>query len=608
MHRSTTSHFGRVAAVAAAFGLAAALTAVPTRATSADESSPVKMAISIHVEGWRGEDTNREKFEHHRAVLVEIADAAEEESPGAKLTFELNATFVSALHNFGDDFVTEMAARGHGVGVHADVGGTPLPPADFAARLTSMKAAFDDLGVPARHVSGICSASPWVEAAVAAGFEATTGMVAFCLKSLPTGSVPPEYADLLVGCDVPSVCHEQVPTDMEHKAHPWRTSTSADWLTADPEGQLLLIAGESGGGIPCAAEAVAGELTGGGCDLDAADAEGFGTWLDEYAEADDGRPTSFVTAWSVGSVPDMDHARALFRAAADRVASGRVAWATVADIIDAEAADAPVEAEDAGDGHWWITNPTSGARLWTTVVAPDGLDAASPVPAVVLVPGGSADGSTFLDAGSSLPARFLADSGYVAVVFDPDGRGASGGSEDYDGSVHQDGLSEIVRWIATYPGVDPGRVGLVSRSYGVTMATGAITRHPEAGASFLIDWEGPVDRNDTGGCDAAHTGHLAGVADCSDETFWSEREAATFAAGIDVPYVRLQSRTDHAQPDSDSALMMVNTVLGAGSPQVQLNRRTVAAPLVSIPTRMLLADRLDRKLGLVVTDILGALT
>ena len=86
------------------------------------------------------------------------------------------------------------------------------------------------------------------------------------------------------------------------------------------------------------------------------------------------------------------------------------------------------------------------------------------------------------------------------MIFDPDGRGLSVGVEDYDGFIHQDGLAEIIRFSASLPEVDPERIGVISFSYGVTMAAGALARYPDLPVRFLIDMEGPADRNDTGGC------------------------------------------------------------------------------------------------------------
>jgi hypothetical protein len=203
-----------------------------------------------------------------------------------------------------------------------------------------------------------------------------------------------------------------------------------------------------------------------------------------------------------------------------------------------------------------VTNPTSRASLLVQVVHPQGYTTGR-LPALVLIPGGRGDSSGFLKStpGGS-EAQQLANRGFVVVVFDPDGRGKSGGTEDDNGFIHQDGLAEIIRFTAALPEIDAAHIGLVSYSYGVTMATGALARYPDLPILFYLDWEGPANRNDTGGCDADKLGHLQGHP-CDDEVFWSEREASTFILSIDVPYLRLQSRVDHVQPDIDHALLLI---------------------------------------------------
>lgn len=204
----------------------------------------------------------------------------------------------------------------------------------------------------------------------------------------------------------------------------------------------------------------------------------------------------------------------------------------------------------------WVTNPASGASLGVEVAYPV-TTREGRLPALVLVPGGRGDSSGFLkERPGGSDAERLTSQGFAVIVFDPDGRGASSGSEDDNGSVQQDGLAAVIRFAASLPHVDASRLGLVSYSYGVTMAAGALARHPELPVLFFIDWEGPANRDDTGGCNADNLGHLKGHP-CDDESFWSEREASTFMASINVPYQRLQSRIDHVQPDADHAILLM---------------------------------------------------
>lgn len=219
----------------------------------------------------------------------------------------------------------------------------------------------------------------------------------------------------------------------------------------------------------------------------------------------------------------------------------------------------------------FVTNPTSGAFLFVQVYTPS--QSAGQHPVLVLVPGGRGAGS------QSFPppqAQQYADLGFLTVVFDPDGRGRSNGTEDDNGFIHQDGLKAVIEY--ALPSSD-GRVVLLSFSYGVTMATGVLARYPNLPVVFYADWEGPADRNDTGGCDGNHLGHLR-EAGCDNEAFWSQREAATFIKKIDVPYQRVQSEKDHVQPDNDHAILLINnatnTAYGGNgkSPWTRLNDET----------------------------------
>jgi pimeloyl-ACP methyl ester carboxylesterase len=214
---------------------------------------------------------------------------------------------------------------------------------------------------------------------------------------------------------------------------------------------------------------------------------------------------------------------------------------------------APIVEPGPEEETYWVTNPASGARLYVQVLHPQDWSG-EPMPTLVLVPGGTGDSSAFLE---PMPrAQLMADDGFTIVLLDPDGRGKSEGSEDQNGYAHQDGLAAVIRFAATLPEVDEQQIGLVSYSYGVTMAAGALARHDDLPVRFLVDWEGPANRNDTGGCDEAKTGHLQGHP-CDDEDFWREREASTFALNLRLPYQRLQSEEDHAQPDNDHALTMI---------------------------------------------------
>ncbi|MCF6278152.1 MAG: hypothetical protein L3J16_05300 [Anaerolineales bacterium] len=259
-----------------------------------------------------------------------------------------------------------------------------------------------------------------------------------------------------------------------------------------------------------------------------------------------------------------------------------------------ELPDAP-SAEALGGEIHSVVNPASGADLYVAVFYPENWDGQSQLPTLVLVPGGSGNSSSFLRGGAvrSTVGQFN-QAGIVAVVFDPDGRGQSTGTEDYDGFIQQDGLAAVIRRAAAWPGIDPARVGLVTFSFGITMGAGTLARYPDLPIRFLIDWEGPANREDTGGCDASHLGHLQDVASCDDEVFWGEREASTFIGDVRVPYQRLQSQSDHVQPDNAHAVLMINTAVNGGVPWVRLNSEMTNQIYAPDALPALFPDSMDR--------------
>jgi len=216
-------------------------------------------------------------------------------------------------------------------------------------------------------------------------------------------------------------------------------------------------------------------------------------------------------------------------------------------------------------GAYWVTNPTSGVELYTTVVRPEDWDG-EPLPTLVIIPGGTDPGSAISEGEI---AQIALERGYAVVAFDPEGRGRSGGEESYSGFTHQDGLATVVQFAAGLPEVDAERMGMISFSYGVTLASGALARYPELPIRFFIDWEGPADRRDTTlGCKPSPSYDWP---PCEDDAAWAEREALTFIAQVQAPYQRVQNERDHAQPDVSHAVHMVNAAVEGAPPWVRLN-------------------------------------
>ena len=239
---------------------------------------------------------------------------------------------------------------------------------------------------------------------------------------------------------------------------------------------------------------------------------------------------------------------------------------------------------------YWAVNPSSGSRLFVRVAYPRGWNGEL-IPALVLVPGGT---------GTTEPrkAEALAAEGFLVIIFDPEGRGRSEGTEDYNGFIGQDGLAAVIEAATALPGLDANRYGLVSYSYGVTLATGALARHPGLPIDFYIDWEGPVDRTySTVGCGKNRADRIQWQP-CDDNAWWSEREALTFIADAQVPYQRIQSQKDHVQRDNNHAIDIVNAAVAGGVPWVRLNEysagQTYDASNASRPA--MLPDSMDKQI------------
>jgi pimeloyl-ACP methyl ester carboxylesterase len=243
---------------------------------------------------------------------------------------------------------------------------------------------------------------------------------------------------------------------------------------------------------------------------------------------------------------------------------------------------------------YWVVNPSSGSRLFVRVAYPRGWNG-EPLPALALLPGGT---------GKSDPqkAARLSAQGFLVVIFDPDGRGRSEGTEDYNGFIGQDGLAAVINAAASLPGLDAERFGLVSYSYGVTLATGALARHPDLPIDFYIDWEGPVDRTYTTVNCGRNRADGIQWHPCEDDAWWSEREAMNFIAQMRVPYQRIQSQKDHVQATNNHAIDIVNAAVAAGLPWVRLNEYPANQTYDASDQPAMLPDNMDKQIDKTVAN------
>jgi hypothetical protein len=176
-------------------------------------------------------------------------------------------------------------------------------------------------------------------------------------------------------------------------------------------------------------------------------------------------------------------------------------------------------------------------------------------------------------------AAEIARLGFAVLVHDPAGRGDSWGEEDFGGPEHQDDLRVAIRALAARPDVS-GQVGVVALSLGLAAAAGALARWPELPVPWLLDWEGPCDREiiTAGGTRMVP----AGGHSLDDDAWWQPREAVAHARALRCGYVRLQAFPDHAQPDElRHARRMLEAARSGSAAWWQLNDH----PRGSLPDR-----------------------
>lgn len=197
-----------------------------------------------------------------------------------------------------------------------------------------------------------------------------------------------------------------------------------------------------------------------------------------------------------------------------------------------------------------MTNPSTGASLALRMVY---AESDLPRPGLILVPGVLSPGSDYFGP-TGVTERF-ARAGYVAVEFDPDGRGDSGGAEAYNGPSQQDGLAAVIDFTAGIPLVDPGRLVVASFCFGLALAVGALARHRDLPVRLLVDWEGPARREQIQRLAPFRNRRIEDRR--GEDAWWCEREPAEQISLVTVPYQRVQSDPDHAQPSVDHALELI---------------------------------------------------
>jgi hypothetical protein len=285
------------------------------------------IGIMVHLEGWE-DDVNQQRFALHAKAVREYADLFEKY--GGKLTFE-SKEMTEGVHRWGDNVLLEMEQRGHGVGVHADLGGEKgYDCSQFAADLAQLRQRLEALGVTTRHVSGNSSTCDWVTASIDAGYKFTTGQVAYSVMSMPVNERPPEFRN----CPNPGACHDVFPRDLADRIHPWRANSGYDWVTHDPDGQLVILSSSSGiktmyeesRGLPIDKNKVFSNE-----DID----EYFRQLEEALSLSSLDQVNIFYVSWSMGSELDRSVTEEWLKRLLPYIESGRVQWKTLPEMYDA---------------------------------------------------------------------------------------------------------------------------------------------------------------------------------------------------------------------------------------------------------------------------------
>lgn len=298
---------------------------------SADTSAPMLYyGIMVHLEGW-DDARDQASFQRHAELVRRYATLFE--TYGARLTLE-SKEFTDGCIQWDDNVLKEMEDRGHGIGVHADIGGEKdMNCSEFTPLLVERRQTLESLGVRVRHASGIVSTCDWVTAAADAGFVFTSGTVSYALMSLRDELRPAGFAD----CTTPSKCHQAYPFELAGRMHPWRMASGEDWILDDPEGRLVIL--PSGGGLTCAAEEAGLEGSYTKCDFKANDIDAVIAELESVlALLEPGKVNTYYVSWSLGKELDDALLGEFLGRVKLYVDDGRVQWKTLPEMYDLYAA------------------------------------------------------------------------------------------------------------------------------------------------------------------------------------------------------------------------------------------------------------------------------
>ena len=288
---------------------------------------PLMIGLVVHLEGWPLDD---------EAIFNGYADGIR---GYAKLANDYDAVFswetrnvIGASQQFGDNILLDLRDNyGQGVGVHADIGGNPngtLGP--YQTILNETYAEMVELGISPQSLSGVCSHLPWVEASASAGYRSISGVVRYCLKSLPESEQPQDVKD----CTSPAQCHQTYPSTAGARIHPWRASESASFTTHAADGDLVIV--PSFGSVVCLKENEDSSDSNTGCTFDGDDISVAFSMIDEALTLRDaGKVNQLHFVWSYGQAIDKQLLAELLAGIDQYVQAGDAGWHSMDDMVDA---------------------------------------------------------------------------------------------------------------------------------------------------------------------------------------------------------------------------------------------------------------------------------
>ncbi len=157
-------------------------------------------------------------------------------------------------------------------------------------------------------------------------------------------------------------------------------------------------------------------------------------------------------------------------------------------------------------------------------------------------------------------AHLFAEQGYIVLM--PLMRGWGGGHNDCGLSQSAD-IARAVEWLASQPGVDPDRIGLVGFSFGgqVALLTGALSRRVKA----IVSYDGPTDL-------AMWNAHLQWsdrlAKECRSD--FKSRSPVTVASQIKAPVLLVEGAADTTVPPEQAQEMEQAIWKSGGSVQLHL--------------------------------------